>query len=364
MISGESWHLREVSDDELLRSVVGLVGNERRLIAAMLAHLVEVEDRRLHLKIGCSSMFDYCLRRLGLSEGEAFRRVTGARLARRFPVVFELVARGDLHLTALCMLRDFVTLENHRELFGEASHKTKKQVEQLLARLAPRPDVPSLMRRLPAPRQQTKESPSVEAQVPAATWGGTQAMPEPIAKAAASAQRAPAPITALREAHYRLQLNTSETLKKKLELARDLMSHTNLSGDLAAVVERALEVLIDKIQRERLAQTRAPRAPAPSSSDSRHIPNATRRQVVERDGLRCSYVAPNGERCESRRFLQFHHEHAWAKGGGSDAANIRVLCAAHNQLLAEEDFAKDHVARAVGSRRHGPGNSSDMRWRK
>jgi hypothetical protein len=127
--------------------VIRLVSSERRTLAALLAHLVEVEDRRLHLAIGCSSLFEYCRRQLALSEGEAFRRMTAARLARRLPVIFALIASGDLHLTALCLLRDHLTEANHRELFEQAPGKSKREVEELVARLAPRPDVPSLLRK-------------------------------------------------------------------------------------------------------------------------------------------------------------------------------------------------------------------------
>jgi 5-methylcytosine-specific restriction endonuclease McrA len=353
MTSGESWDLQHVSDDELLRGMVGLVSNERRALASMLAHLVEVEARRLHLKIGCSSMFDYCLRRLALSEGEAFRRVTAAGMARRFPIVFELVAKGDLHLTALCMLRDFVSAENHRELFELTSHRTKREVEELLAKRAPRADVSSLLRRLPAPRQSSTQTWPVTGGAASAV-GNPAALssePAPSPPTLAPENRVPAAVTPLREDRYRLQLNTSQALKEKLELARDLTSHSNPGGDLAVVVERALDLLIDRMQRQRFAQTKSARPNTESPPGSRHIPNSTRRAVVARDGLRCTYVAPDGQRCESRRFLQLHHEHAWARGGGSDASNIRVLCTAHNQLLAEEEFGKGRVALAIAVNR-------------
>jgi hypothetical protein len=350
MTIGESWVLKHVADDDLLRGIVGLVSNERRALAAMLAHLAEVEDRRLHLKIGCSSLFDYCLRRLGLSEGEAFRRVTGARLARRFPVVFGLVARGDIHLSALCQLRDYLTSENHQGLLQEASYKTKKQVEELLARRSPKPEVQSMIRRLPAPTTVSVETlTSASREEWAGERAGTEGMVGPAhehARPVTLSRSQPAAIVEpLSEERYRLQLNASAELKRKLELARDLMSHANPHGDLAIVVERALELLVEKLQRERFAQTPVCRA-SDTRANERRVSNATRRAVVARDGLQCSYVSPDGERCPSRRFLQFHHEQAWALGGQSDAENVRVLCASHNQLLGERDFGREHMERA------------------
>jgi hypothetical protein len=62
-------------------------------------------------------------------------------------------------------------------------------------------------------------------------------------------------------------------------------------------------------------------------------------------------VSPDGERCRSRRFLQFHHEHAWGHGGTSEPANIRVLCGAHNRWLAEVDFGVERIEKAITASR-------------
>ncbi len=349
MKAGAFWDLKKLSDNELLQGLHLIVGGERRAIAQVVAHLAEVEERRLELKVGCSSLFDYCLRRLALSEGEAFRRVTAARLARRFPVIFGLLAQGDLHLCALCELRDALTRDNHAALLAEASRKTKKQVKELVAQRFPKPDAPSTLRRLPAPVTISSERlvvPHADSPAPVAPIP-----PAPAPLPAAKPPTAPAVVEPLREDRYRLQLSASSALKRKLERARDLMSHSNPSGDLAIVVERALDLMIDKLERDRFAKTRRPRADAKEHPDKRRVSNATRRQVVARDGLQCSYVSPDGERCPSTKFLQFHHEHAWARGGPTQTGNVRILCRAHNRLLAEQDFGRQKMAGAIAERR-------------
>ena len=349
------WDFKNLSDDELLRAVSVMVGSERKAIARMVAHLAEVEERRLHLRIGCSSLFDYCRRRLGFSEGEAFRRMTASRLARRFPLILELLAEGDIHLCGLCELRDVLTQDNHRTLLAEASRKTKIQVKELVARQFPRPDVSSTIRRLPAPARLTSEHLSLPAAGEDQPTGAPTSVPGPAAVTPASAilvpARVPVVLEPLREDRYRLRLNATSELKRKLELARDLTSHSNRSGDLAVVVERALELLIDKLERERFARTRRARSNAEPQPNKRRVSNATRREVMERDGLQCSYVSPDGVRCTSRRFLQFHHVQAWALGGESDAPNIRIYCASHNQLVAEQDFGKERIAQIIEASR-------------
>jgi len=70
---GKAWDLRNLTDNELLRGLHSIRAGERSAVARVVAHLVEVEERRLHLRTGSPSMFHYCLKRLGMSENEAFR---------------------------------------------------------------------------------------------------------------------------------------------------------------------------------------------------------------------------------------------------------------------------------------------------
>src|SRR5471032_1203928 len=72
MDSGVFWELGGVADGELQVELARLLANGSRTEARILAHLAAVEERRLHLEAGSSSLFDYCCARLGLSENEAF----------------------------------------------------------------------------------------------------------------------------------------------------------------------------------------------------------------------------------------------------------------------------------------------------
>src|SRR5262245_25586094 len=98
-----------LSDDQVLSTIKAIRGDECRLLAQVIAALVEIEDRRIHLKEACPSMWDFCIRKLGLSEGETFRRLNAARLVRQFPSLLERIAGGDIHLSALHLLRDHLS---------------------------------------------------------------------------------------------------------------------------------------------------------------------------------------------------------------------------------------------------------------
>ena len=101
--------LTDLSDAQLLDSLKTLCGQGRVVLARLLAHLVEVEERRLHLEAACPSMFQFCVQRLGMSEDEACRRIHAARLARRFPDLLVRIERGDLTLSTMALLQDALT---------------------------------------------------------------------------------------------------------------------------------------------------------------------------------------------------------------------------------------------------------------
>jgi 5-methylcytosine-specific restriction endonuclease McrA len=142
----------ELTDTELLVATRRLVGRSNQLLAALLAHLGEVEARGVHRTRACSSLYAYCIYELRFSEDEAFRRVSAARLVRRFPVLLDAIAAGELHLTGLLMLGPHLTAENLCEVLARAKHRTKKEIAKLVRVLDPLPEVAARIEPLgPAP---------------------------------------------------------------------------------------------------------------------------------------------------------------------------------------------------------------------
>src|SRR6187402_442586 len=141
--------LDTLSDRALLCQFSELVQRDRQGAADLLRHIDVIDQRQLWAKLGHPSMFDFCVTRYHMSESTAGKRIGAARTARRFPVVFDMVERGDIHLSGLHRLKAHLTPENHAHVLAEAKHKTIRQIEQLVARLAPQTDVPSTVRALP-----------------------------------------------------------------------------------------------------------------------------------------------------------------------------------------------------------------------
>ena len=314
-----------------------------------MAHLAAIEERRLHLVDGFSSMFDFCLRQLGLSESEAYHRIAAARVARRFPVVFGMIDRGEIHLSAICLLRDHLSEVNHLELLQGASGKTKLKVQELLVTRFPKPPVKDSVRKLPSPSATTASavapsaSPSELPQV---------SPPEP------TRPRRPAKVEPVADAVYKIQFEASRQFKEQIDLARALSTHENPTGKLEVILEQALVLWLDKVQKRRFAKTDKPRGARAARVQLRrpvrrreHLANSVRREVAARDELQCTYRSPNGERCAARASLEFHHEQPWARGGADDSSNLRLLCRGHNRLLAEQDFGPVHIAERIAERR-------------
>src|SRR5688572_10106015 len=129
--------LQRFSDSELLDELKRLAAHERDATVHVIAALMEVEARRLYLAAGCPSLFVYCTQVLHFSEHAAYLRIEAARTARRFPIIMERLADGSLTLTTIGLLRAHLTDENHRQLLDGARHKSKRDVEQMIAALRP-----------------------------------------------------------------------------------------------------------------------------------------------------------------------------------------------------------------------------------
>jgi len=121
----------------------------------VLAHLAEVDARGAYRKWACDTLMTYCVYELRLSEDEAQRRCRAARVARQFPVLFEMLADASIHLTGILLLAPYLTVENHRALLARARYRRKREIERLVAEIAPSVDVPSTVEPLGPCRERT-----------------------------------------------------------------------------------------------------------------------------------------------------------------------------------------------------------------
>ncbi len=336
-----TFSFNDLSDRDLLAEVSRLAATERGATARLVASLAEVDARRLYLSEGCSSLFTYCTQVLHLSEHAAYNRIEAARAARKWPVVLEMLAEGSVTLTTVLLVAPLLAPDNFRQVLDAARHKSKREVEQIVAVLAPRPDVPAAIRKLPSaahsdpPRQERPEEPpaSVATGEAAVMTNGESARQSVERSGIALLSLRPAVITPLAPERYKVQFTISRTTHEKLHRAQALLRHAVPNGDPAEIFDRAISLLVEHLERGKLGRAKRPRQAQASRTHSRHIPSAVKRDVWERDAGRCAFVGTEG-RCFERGFLEFHHVVPYARGGPATADNIELRCRSHNQYEA------------------------------
>jgi 5-methylcytosine-specific restriction endonuclease McrA len=328
-----------LSDPVLLQSAAVNAGHERSATADLLADLAEIDVRKLYRPAGYPSMFAFCVGELGFSEDAAYKRIAVARAARRFPGIFEAVARGRLHLTAITLLSPYLTEDTAASLLEAAADKTKAEIEHLLAERFPKSDLLAWVAEMPASGSAVQLAPE-RVEGPQRVVESGPGIPQLAPERVVDRSR----VTPLSSRSFALQVTLDQNAHDKLRHLQALLSHQIPSGEIARVVERAFDLAIAELEKRKLAATAKPRRRADRSSvNPRRIPAHVRRAVWERDGGQCTFVSESGRRCEARKPLEFDHTHEVARGGESTVDNLRLRCRAHNQYTAERTFGSEFM---------------------
>ena len=211
----------------LLARVLTLVRKGNAVEAEMLAHLGEVDARRLYLEEGCSSMFVYCQRVLHFAEAVAYKRIQAARAVRRHPELLEAVREGRIHVTGAGLHAPKLTPENRNELIRAATHRSADEIRRLLADREPKPDAPATMRRLPTPAAPARRAPGAAPPRPAPDTQCTEPQPRPRREA-------------LGGERFAIQFTADRELHEQIQELRALLRHQIPDGDIGKVLARAV----------------------------------------------------------------------------------------------------------------------------
>ena len=334
-----------LSSEELDRSVVDLVGRENRTVALVIAHLAEISRRKLDLERGYRGLFDYGVRRLGLSEGSVARRVQVAYIVRRFPQVLEALAGGRISLTVAGLIAPQVREDNVDQLLAACAGMTRREVDAYLVSLRPRAAFGSSIRKLQRSR--------------GVQWDA----PTPSLMAPATPQL------------YNFRFAASKEFKLQLERLGEVLGIPGAARNLPSILETAVELALEardpqrrlERRRERQGRQAAASPGAEPSSDrscagegcvagpalarSRHVPVAARDRVFERAGYQCQFTAPDGTRCSARADLEIEHDLPFAIHHHHDEENLLVLCSRHNRLRAEQVYGAEYIQARIEARR-------------
>jgi hypothetical protein len=398
--------IMQLSDRELLSRLQSLANDEHAATVEILLYLNEVERRRLHLTLGYATMFDFVTRYLRYSASAGGRRIQVARCVARHPVLLEPLRTREVNMTTIGLIAGILDEGNVKELLDAIRGKSQREAERVVAAYRPAVAVRDQVRpvrtvaKTASPvRGQDAASLFAEVAVRSADSGSTgcrdtSRIPSRVshsrrrewnsrevrgdgngvARPAAAASTGTAT-----EPQSKVQFAAGPDFVRKLEEARAILSSGSSRGvSLEQVLEVALDSFLDrkspfrrKARRDRsgarrkVAPTAAPRSirrtiggtvadeiqpsgeahRSGEADRSRHIPAAVRDTVFARDGGRCTFVGEHGVPCKSRHNLHVDHIEPFARGGPPTAGNLRLLCAAHNQLEAERVYGSEWMRR-------------------
>lgn len=270
--------------NNLENELLDCVSRERACSVEVLRYLREVERGKMYLERGYSSLFAYCVGRLGYSEHEAMLRILAMRLVRAVPEVEEQLQTGALSLSVAGQVQSVVRREKlgpreTRGLLRAVGGTSKREAEKKLAELYPS-----------APERER-----------------AKALSEDLVE-------------------VRLSLTREE-----FGLMQEIMNHRSHSN-----FERSPGKLFGQLLREARSKLQGKQSEAappqrPGKVNSRYVRAQVKRKIWKRDEARCQFKSPNGHQCNETHGLQLDHIQPYALGGPATEENLRLLCGAHNR---------------------------------
>jgi 5-methylcytosine-specific restriction endonuclease McrA len=325
-----------LSGSELLKRTCDLVADERRATMDLIEHLREIERRMLFLETGHSSLFEFAVKHLGLSEGSAQRRISAMRLIRDIPEAKAKLESGEISLSNASQIQTVfraskiagrqdersgkssvqkMSMSSKKEILEKVSGMTQRECQAALLELAPA-IAPKLMER---DRQVSEE-------------------------------------------RFELKLIISKELHEQIDELKMLLSHALQQGGTSELLEYLVKQEIVRQKKRHgvphlpVEETTPPdplrlraqddsgtsSAAAPMRNETNRsrkaIPRSTQREIWRLAKGCCQYPG-----CESRYRLELDHIVPHAQGGSDATENLRLLCRAHNLGHALESYGTEKM---------------------
>ena len=325
-----------LGDQDLLLQTRLVVQRERQVLTLVLHHLLEVERRRLFSDLGFQSLFEYCVKELKYSEGQAGRRVQAMRLIKEIPQVEAKIRSGVLSLTNVSQAQSFF-----RESKREQPRRPIGAAEKL------------------AVLTQLENKSAREGLKVLVAMGPARALPK-------ESERV------LSATHFEMKFVMTDDLRERLEKVRSLLGPKGAHLNFAQLVWEMTELSVGMLEAKKFGKKRvlALSTPAPELNCSslgtkkalplkaskkqtrpkmkilgRYLPAAVRHHVWVRDKGQCT-------KCRGRRNLHIDHIQPVALGGESCVENLRLLCFQCNQRQGIKTFGVGWM-RSFGSNTSG-----------
>ena len=369
--------LERLSNDELDTSAEKLVLAENTNIAKLIAHLAEMSSRKTALELGYRSLYDYCIRRLNLSEGAVPARVQVANVCRRFPQLLVALAECRMSLTVAGLLAPHLREDNADKLISDCVGKTRRKMDEYLVALKPKPVFEPSIRKRPVAQ-------SRQARVEAPHPDPSPSVPLPPSQPIETPKKSPTVLQAATTEVFNFRFSADREFKNKFERLAEVVGIHNAQKHMADVLEKALDIALEKkdpkkkLERRRkrektvaarsrpdeqgqrlgpllsdekvteLIQEKISNHPARRSSDihstdisrillsgqvsqkdepakSRYVASEVSERVHARDGYQCLFFGPDGTRCTDRTGLHLDHKLPFGIFRSNAEQSLRLL---------------------------------------
>lgn len=287
--------ISSLSNEALVEELKKLRRIERETSADILLYLSEIDRRQFYRDLGYSSLFSFCREALGYSEGGAQRRILAARALKDNPEIYKLLREGKVSLCSVANVSKVIGPGNKESILSEIQGKSKLEVQKIAA---------SYQGPVFVKKKETIKVLSVIDALPLFQ----ETTPETC---------------------YTVTLQVDDEFMALVDKAKASIGPQPMSE----VLRRTLKAFVTK----KFRKSRRP------LKRSRYIPQSIRADVYNRDNHQCAFVSGSGHRCQETHGLQIDHIIPFSKGGSNTASNLRLLCRAHNQLLAEKLLGKEFM---------------------
>lgn len=362
-----------MTDIELLSRLAALSKIQAEAESQIIEYLVEVERRNLHLKQAYRSLFEFVRDYLKCSDATAGRRVAVVRAAAKFPILLEYIRSEKLALTCIATIVPHLTAENHVAMLGKVEGLSTRTVEKMLAAASPTKAKRDIVR--PISLRATVPTSVEVTPVTLSAESENEKFSETSFEGEALILSEDPVKNSMYEEKVRIAFDAPAKLAEKIERLKEIHGHKPKKGSFAEIIDMAVEMLLEKTAPERKEERakekaaaqvprnlRQPKAPTGFKVETRRPVASLRREIWHRDESQCTYMDETGKRCSAKSHLHIDHIRPWALGGTSrDAENLRLLCAAHNGLMARKYFLQSETKATSTGNRKAPLDRSQNR---
>ncbi len=283
-----------------------------------------------------------------------------ANVSRRFPQILVVLAENRMSLTVAGLLAPVLTESNVEKLLGDCAGMTKREAEESLVALRPKPLFTPSIRKTPSR--------------PAFTSPPKPPVVQETRNARPAFRTSPSILEPARPEVYNFRFAADRKFKEKFERLAEVLGVENPLQHMTEIMEQALDIALDKkdVKRKwarRLEREAKRTGEIPSKktrpdeifareegekAKSRYIPSEVRERVHERAGHQCEYRSEDGTRCRSRTGLEIEHKLPFALHRSHDERFLRLDCGPHNLLSAERVFGAAFIQEKIDASRRKP----------